>query len=158
WRRPNTKTLPEVPHPPAPPAASVSSRGELGEALFELAERLHGGAELLTAGVAFLFLSVGGEELPFVQLYVVHRDFHLGYVDLVFLAVHQVVITGDIGAVVADVAEEGAERTVVVEGKRQSADGAAGGFHLDAHVHGDFQLGVMRTFQSAGDGDGFAGL
>ena len=65
-------------------------------------------------------------------------------VDRLLAAGHQVVVPGDVGAVVADVAEEAAERAVVVEAERQRADLARGGPQLDGHVHRDAELGVDR--------------
>ncbi len=48
----------------------------------------------------------------------------LAEVDRLFLARDEVVVAGDVGRGVADVAEEGAERAVVVERQRQGADRA----------------------------------
>ena len=66
-----------------------------------------------------------GEELAILQLDAVHRHVHLRHVDLFFLAGDEVVIARDLGAVVADVAEERAERAVIVERQRERADRAA---------------------------------
>ncbi len=52
-------------------------------------------------------------------------------------AVDQIVVAGDVGAGVADVAEERAERAVVVERQRQRADRAGLRSELDRHVHRD---------------------
>ena len=54
------------------------------------------------------------------------RDVDLRHVDRLFAPGDQVVVAGDVGAVVADVAEEGPERPVVVEAQRQGADRPSG--------------------------------
>ena len=54
-------------------------------------------------------------------------------------AVQQFIVTRDVRAVVADIAEKGAERSLVVEREGQGADGAGGDFKSDAHVHRDPQ-------------------
>jgi hypothetical protein len=71
-------------------------------------------------------------------------------VDLLVLAVEQVVVARDVGAGVADVAEEGAQRPVVVEAEAQRADRAVGRLELDAHVHRDAQRRVDRALHGIG--------
>src|SRR5690606_35597739 len=65
------------------------------------------------------------DELAVLQLDAVVRNSDAGKVDRLFLAGDEVVVAGDVGRRVADVAEEGAERPVVVEAERQRADRAA---------------------------------
>ena len=55
------------------------------------------------------------DELAILQLDAVHGDVQPGEVDLVLLAVVEVIVTRIVGPVVADVAEERAERAVIVE-------------------------------------------
>ena len=86
---------------------------------------------LLHARVRLALLADRGEELAILQLDAVHRDIHLRDVDRVVLAVEQIVVARDVRAVVADVAEERAERTVVVERQRQRADRARGRLHAE---------------------------
>ena len=108
-------------------------------------QHLVAGQHLRRAGIGLAAFADGGEELAVLQLDAVHADRHLADVDLLVLAVEQVVVAGDVGAGVADVAEEGAQRPVVVEGQAQRADGAVGGLELDAHVHRDAQRRVDRA-------------
>ena len=56
-----------------------------------------------------------GEEFAVLELDAVHGDVDLRDVDFVVFAVDEVVVAGDVGAVVADVAEEGAEGAVVLK-------------------------------------------
>ena len=72
----------------------------------------------------------------------VHRNVDFRYVNRFFLAIHEIVVARDIGGVVADVAEERAERTVIVERQRQRADRAAFGLQLYRHIHRDAELGM----------------
>ncbi len=65
-------------------------------------------------------------------------------VDRFLVTVDEVVVACDIGAVIADVAEERAERSVVVERQRQGAHRPGRHLHADTHVHGDTELGVHR--------------
>jgi hypothetical protein len=76
---------------------------------------MHAGQELGEAAVRFALLFDRGDEFTVFELDAVHRDVDLGQIDLVVLAVGQIVVIGLVGAVVADVAEERAERTVIVE-------------------------------------------
>ena len=82
----------------------------------------------------------GGEEFAVLQFDAVERHVHLRDVDGGVLAVDELVVPRDVGAVVADVAEERAQRPVVVEGQRQRADRAVRRLQLDRHVHGDAEL------------------
>ena len=66
------------------------------------------GQHLGDAGVGLAVLRDRPEELAVLQLDPVHRHVDVGHVDLLLLAVDQVVVARDVGAVVADVAEEGA--------------------------------------------------
>src|SRR5437764_13823562 len=108
--------------------------------LLELAQNAHAGEELGEAAVRLALLLDRRDELAVLQLDAVHRDVDLGDVDLGVLAVGEVVVERLEGAVIADVAEEAAERAVVVERQREREDCA--GRHLadDPHVHGDLQL------------------
>src|SRR5262249_18840817 len=90
--------------------------------LLELAEHMHAGQDLLQARGRLALAFDGRDELAVLKLDAVHRDVDLGDVDLVVLAVGEVVVERLIGAVVADVAEERAKRTVVVERQRQGQD------------------------------------
>src|SRR5215469_7896287 len=87
------------------------------ELALEVRQRAVAGQHLGDTGVRFPLLADGCEELAILQLDAIHRDIHVRHVDLLLLAVDQVVVARDVGAVVADVAEEGAERPVVVEGQ-----------------------------------------
>src|SRR5215831_19170087 len=92
--------------------------------LLELAEHAHARQQLRQAGVRLAFLLDRGDELAVLELDAVHGDVDLGDVDLVVLAVAEVVVERLVGAVVADVAEERAERPVVVEREREREDRA----------------------------------
>jgi hypothetical protein len=59
-----------------------------------------------------------------LKLDAVHADIDLTLVDLLVLAGEEIVVAGDVGRTVADVAEEGAEQLLVVERQRQRADRA----------------------------------
>src|SRR5262245_13847373 len=83
--------------------------------LFELAEHAHAGKQLGEAGVRLALFLDRGDEFPVLEFDAVHRHVHLGYVDRVLLSVGQVVVERLVGTVVADVAEERAERPVIVE-------------------------------------------
>src|SRR5690606_14792786 len=97
------------------------------------------------------------DELAVLQLDAVVRNSDAGKVDRLFLAGDEVVVTGDVGRRVADVAEEGAERPVVVEAERQRADRAALALELDRHVHGDAQFRMLRPLDGV-RGDDLARL
>src|SRR5215216_6537432 len=60
--------------------------------LLELAEHVHAGQHLLEACIRLALLLDGGDELAVLKLDAVHRYVDLGYVDLVVLAVGQVVV------------------------------------------------------------------
>src|SRR5215469_7852412 len=96
---------------------------ELG---LQLAEHPVAAEHARDAGVRLAPLVDRRDELPVLQLDAVGGDVHVGDVDRLLAAGHQVVVPGDVGAVVADVAEEAAERTVVVEAERERADPAGG--------------------------------
>ena len=85
-----------------------------------------------------------------MQLDAVHGHRHLADVDFLVFASKQVVITRQIGRGVADVAEESAQRAVVVEAQRQRANRAIGGLQLDGHVHRNAQRGVDRALHGVG--------
>src|SRR6185295_16363453 len=101
---------------PARLASSVRDRGESarGELPLELVEDAVAGQNLRDAGVGLAALAYCGEELAVLQLDAVHRHVYIRHVDLRLLAVDEIVVASDVGPVVADVAEESAERTVVV--------------------------------------------
>src|SRR5688500_11822572 len=83
-----------------------------------------------------------GHELAVLQLDAVVRYRDARKVDRLFLARDEVVVARDVGAGVADVAEEGAERAVVVERQAERADRAGLALELDRHVHRDAELGM----------------
>src|SRR5262245_10156002 len=126
--------------------------------LLELAEHAHARQQLRQTGVRLAFLLDRGDELGVLDLDAVHGDVDLGHVDLVVLAVAEVVVERLVGSVVADVAEERAERPVVVEGERQGEHRARRHLGDDAHVHGDAELRVDRALHRVAVGDGLAGL
>src|SRR5439155_5525228 len=111
---------------------------------FELAEHAHAGQQLREAAVGLAFLLDRGDEFAVLELDAVHRHVDLGHVDLVVLAVGEVVVERLVGAVVADVAEERAERPVIVERQRQREDRAGRRARDDAHVHRDIELRMDR--------------
>src|SRR5262249_32379390 len=113
--------------------------------LLELAEHVHAGQDLLQAGVRLTLVLDRRDELAVLELDAVHRDVDLGDVDLVVLAVAQVVVERLVGTVIADVAEERAQRTVVVERERQSQDRARRHLGDDAHVHRNVELRMDRA-------------
>src|SRR6185312_15575182 len=80
------------------------------ELLLELAERPVTRQNLVDTRVGLALIADGREEFAVLQLDAVHRD-----VDLPVLAVDEIVVACDVGAVVADVAEEGTQRPVIVE-------------------------------------------
>ncbi len=126
--------------------------------LLELAEHVHAGQHLRQAAVGLALLLDGGDELAVLELDAVHGDIDLGDVDLVVLAVAQVVVERLVGAVVADIAEERAERPVIVEGERQCEDRARGHLGDDAHVHRDVQLRMDRPLHRVAIRDRLPGL
>src|SRR5688572_33327270 len=76
------------------------------EALLQPVERLHRRQHLRDARIRLALLADRRDELAILELDAVHRDGDLRQIDLVFLAVEQVVVTRDVSTVVADVAEE----------------------------------------------------
>src|SRR5262245_152257 len=113
--------------------------------LLESAEYPHAGQQLRKGGIRLALLLDRGNEFAVLELDAVHGDVDLGDVDLVVLTVAEDVVKRFEGAVVADIAEEGAERPVVVERERQRQYCAGGHFRDDAHVHGDAELRVDRS-------------
>ena len=94
------------------------------ELLLHVVQGAVAGEHLRHAGVGLAALADRGEELAVLQFDAVHRHRDLGDVDLLFFAVHQIVVASDVGAVVADVAKERSERAVIVERQRQRAERA----------------------------------
>jgi aryl-alcohol dehydrogenase-like predicted oxidoreductase len=86
-----------------------------GERFLYGVQRAHGRQDLGNAGVDLAPLADGRKELPVLQLDTVHRHIYLRYIDLFILAIEQVVVPAQIRAVVANVAEERPQRTVVIE-------------------------------------------
>src|SRR5580658_11197232 len=97
--------------------------GQLG---LQFAEYPVAGKYFADAGVRLAVLADRRDELAVLQLDAVCRYVDRRYVDRLLAPGDQVVVAGDVGAVVADVAEEAAERPVVVEAQRQRADAARG--------------------------------
>src|SRR5688572_5993077 len=91
------------------------------ELTFQLMERSVARQDLRHTRVWLAPLADRREKLPVLQLDAVHRNVDLRYVDYLVPAVDEVVVARDIRAVVADVAEEGAQRPFVVERERQRA-------------------------------------
>src|SRR5688500_12904361 len=98
--------------------------GASAKALLQPIERLHRRQYLRDARLRLALLADGCDELAILQLDAVHRHRDLGQVDLLVLAVEEIVVARDVGAVVADVAEERALRAIVVERQGERADGA----------------------------------
>src|SRR6516162_4569367 len=86
---------------------------------FEPAEHAHAGQHLGKARVRLTLLPDGGDELTILELDAIHRHIDLGYVDAVVLAVGKIVVERLVGAVVADIAKERAERAIIVEREGQ---------------------------------------
>src|SRR5262245_65507093 len=74
--------------------------------LLQPIERLHRGQHLRDARLRLAILADRRDELAILELDAVHRHRDLRQVDLLVLAVEEVVVARDVGAVVADVAEE----------------------------------------------------
>src|SRR6266540_2022987 len=119
------------------------------ELLFQVVQDLVTGHHLGDAGVGLAGFADCGDPLAVLELDAVHRARDLGHVDFLVLAVEEIVVAGDVGAEVADVAEEAAERAVVVERQVERADRAALGLEDDAHVHRDPQRRMDRTLDRA---------
>ena len=88
------------------------------------------GEHLGHAGIGLPAFTDRAEELTVLQFDAIHRHGDLGNVDLLFLAVEQVVVASDVGALVADVSEKSSQRAVIVEGQRQGAECTAGALQL----------------------------
>src|SRR5690606_27666858 len=123
--------------PQAPPPETVGCRrrgsgsyspGPCGEAsrelLLQLTEHAVAVDHLADRRVRLPALADRGDEPTVLPLDAVHADGDVRDVDLLLLAGEQIVVARDVGRRVADVAEERAERTVVVERERQGADRA----------------------------------
>src|SRR5205809_147055 len=126
--------------------------------LLELAEHAHARQQLRQAGVRLALLLDRGDELAVLELDAVHGYVDLRYVDLVVLAVAEVVVERLVGPIVADVAEEGAERPVVVERQRKREDRPRRHLGHDAHVHGNAELRADRPLHRIAIGNRLAGL
>src|SRR5438067_148340 len=85
------------------------------QALLQAIQGLHGGQALGDAGVGFAAIFDCREELAILKLDAIHRHVYVRNIDGLLVAVDQIVIVGDVGSVVADVAEKGALRTLIVE-------------------------------------------
>src|SRR5205823_4414047 len=118
-----------------PSADPMKTAQQLDRQGLDLEARFYYGKALMRNPQDLAALADGGDEFAILQLDAVHRHVHLRHVDLLFLAVEEVVVARDVGGAVADVAEERAERPVVVERQRQRADRAVLRLQLDAHVH-----------------------
>ena len=73
------------------------------------------GSTCVTLALGSQALADRGEELAILELDAVHADVDLAHVDLLVLDGEEIVVAGDVGRRVADIAEEGAERPFVVE-------------------------------------------
>src|SRR5205807_6551366 len=153
--------------PPFAPSSDTASRTSfsrrkvlvLGDELpLELRERPIAGQDLGDTGVRFPMLVYSPEELPILQLDSVHRHVYVRNVDLLFLAIDQVVVAGDVRAVVADVSKEGPQGALVVEGQGKRTDRPACALELDRHVHGNAEGRVHWTLHRVGDLHRRAGL
>src|SRR5581483_10446779 len=92
--------------------------GALVQDLLQTIEHLHRGVALADVGIRLALFFNGREEFAILELDSVHRDRHFREVNLVLLTVFQIVIVGHVSAVVADIAEERAERALGVERER----------------------------------------
>src|SRR5213082_2426371 len=77
----------------------------LSELQLQAVQHLIARQHLGDARVRLAALANGGEEFAILQLDSVHRHVDPGYVDLFFLAVEEIVVAGDVGAGIADVAK-----------------------------------------------------
>src|SRR5271154_3239677 len=93
--------------PLRPGVLELASRGlcRRVEDVLEPVEHLHGGVALLNAGVRLALLFDRRKKLAILQLDAVHRNVHVGQINLLVLSVHEVVVVGLKRAVIADVAE-----------------------------------------------------
>ena len=69
----------------------------------------------MDARVRLASLANRREELSILQLDTVHRDIDLRYVDLLVLAVDEIVVARNVRTVIADVPEERPKRAIVVK-------------------------------------------
>jgi hypothetical protein len=79
--------------------AADAAAGHQHQLLLQIVQHLVAGQHLGHAAVGLAAFADGGEELAVLQLDAVHRHIHLAHVDLFVLAVEQVVVAGDVGAV-----------------------------------------------------------
>jgi len=128
------------------------------QALFQFIQGLHGGQTLGHAGVRFTTFLDGSKKFPVLKLNAVHADVYLAYIYLFFCTGKQIVITGQVSTVVTNIAEVGAQWSIVIEGEGKSTDGAGRHFHADRHIHSDTQFRVMGAFQGKTFADHFASL
>ena len=56
------------------------------------------------------------------------------------LSITEIIVTNKVGAVIADVSEVSAQRTIIIERQGQSADGTRSGLHYNRHIHRDAEL------------------
>src|SRR5690606_29508312 len=105
---------------------------------------------LTHTGVGFSALFDGGKEFPVLKLDTIHGYVHLAHINGLFLAIDEVIVARNVSAIVTDVAEEGAERSVVVEREGQRTDFSGLGFELNGHVHGNAQFRMLRTLYRIG--------
>src|ERR1700722_18629114 len=97
------------PRPSAPTLTPAMLRSVAAMQLeLERPQRAIARQHLSHTGVGFAPLADRGDEFAVLQLDAIDRYVHLRHVDPLVLAVQQFVIARDVGAVVADVAEEGA--------------------------------------------------
>src|SRR6516165_785596 len=89
---------------------------------FDLAQCFHARHHLRKAAIGLALFLDCRDELAILELDSVHGYVDFGEVDLILLAVEQIIVIGVVGAIVADVAEERAERAVIVERQRQGQD------------------------------------
>src|SRR5437773_11599506 len=90
------------------------------------------------------------EELAILQLDPVHRHVNMRHVDLLLLAIDQVVVAGDVRAVVADVSKEGPQGALVVEGQGKGTARPACALEVDRHVHRNAEGRVYWTLHRGG--------
>ena len=76
----------------------------------------------------------------------------------ILVAGPQLVVAGDIGSRVTDVAKRRTQRSVVVEAERERAELSGRAAELDRQVHRDAELRMGRPLQGVGRDDGLTGL
>jgi len=101
------------PGAPGPPCLTRHARSL--KLLLELVQDLVAGQDLRHTAIGLAAFADGCKKFTVLQFDAVHGHRHLTHIDLLFLAVEQVVVAGNVGARVADVAKESAQRTIVVE-------------------------------------------